>query len=74
MADYSKVIEKLFDGQNLTQAESFSVFNQVMHGELSEVKLATLLTALKINGESPNEIAGAASAMVSNARPFPPPD
>ncbi|MFC3201125.1 anthranilate phosphoribosyltransferase [Alteromonas oceani] len=74
MADYSKVIEKLFDGQNLTQAESFSVFNQVMHGELSEVKLATLLTALKINGESPNEIAGAASAMVSNARPFPTPD
>ncbi|MEC9262581.1 MAG: anthranilate phosphoribosyltransferase, partial [Pseudomonadota bacterium] len=74
MADYSKVIEKLFDGQHLTQAESFSVFNQVMHGELSEVKLATLLTALKINGESPNEIAGAASAMVSNARPFPTPD
>lgn len=74
MADYTDIIEKLFDGQHLAQAEAFSVFNQVMHGELSEVKLATLLTALKMNGESPNEIAGAASAMVSNARPFPTPD
>ena len=52
MADYTDIIEKLFDGQHLAQAEAFSVFNQVMHGELSEVKLATLLTALKMNGES----------------------
>ncbi|NVK58312.1 MAG: anthranilate phosphoribosyltransferase [Alteromonadaceae bacterium] len=73
MAEYSEIINKLFSGEHMSQAESFSVFNQIMHGELSEVKLATLLTALKIQGESPNEIAGAASAMVSNARPFPAP-
>lgn len=73
MTQYTSVIEKLFNKEHLSQAESFSVFNQVMHGEISDIQLTTLLTALKMLGESPNEIAGAAGAMVSNALPFPTP-
>lgn len=74
MFDASLLLEKLFDKQHLSQAQSFALFNSIMRGEQSEAILATILTALKLNGESPNEIAGAASAMVSNAQPFPTPD
>lgn len=74
MFDASLLLEKLFDKKHLSQAQSFSLFNSIMRGEQSETLLATILTALKLNGESPNEIAGAASAMVSNAQPFPTPD
>ncbi len=74
MYDASAALETLFAKEHLSQAQSFSLFNSIMHGEQSDMILATVLTALKLNGESPNEIAGAASAMVSNAVPFPTPD
>lgn len=74
MAEIGQIFEKLYHQQHLTQTESFSAFNAVMHGDLTPAQLSSLLTALKIKGESPNEIAGAASAMVANALPFPSPD
>ena len=74
MLDAAPLLEHLLANEALSQAQSFNLFNSVMHGEQSDVMLASLLTALKMKGESPNEIAGAASAMVSNARPFPSPD
>lgn len=66
MVDYMDIIEKLFDGQYLVQVEVFLVFNQVMYGELLEVKLVILLMVLKMNGELFNEIVGVVSVMVLN--------
>ena len=74
MYDASPLLDLLFAKEHLSQAQSFALFNSIMHGEQPDLILATVLTALKLNGESPNEIAGAASAMVSNALPFPTPD
>lgn len=74
MFDATPLLEKLFAKEHLSQSQAFSLFNSIMHGEQPEPVLASILTALKLNGESPNEIAGAASAMVSNALPFPTPD
>ena len=74
MIDILASLERLYQGASLSHVEAFSVFNSVMHGELSDIQLTALLVALKCKGESPEEIAGAASAMVSNALPFPSPD
>lgn len=72
--DMLNALEKLYAQQSLSFVEAEAVFNRVMRGEVSEVELSALLVALKIKIESIEEIAGAASAMVSNAKAFPRPD
>lgn len=67
-------LEILYDQNDLSQTQSEEIFSQVMQGKVSEIALTALLTALKIKGETPQEIAGAAQAMVSNATAFPRPD
>lgn len=67
-------LEKLYALQPLTQEESFNLFSQVIEGNMDPIVLSSVLTALKVRGETPAEIAGAASALVSHAAPFPRPD
>ncbi|MBV7300164.1 anthranilate phosphoribosyltransferase [Enterovibrio paralichthyis] len=68
------IINKLYDQTSLTQEESHQLFDTIIKGELDPILLASALTALKIKGETPEEIAGAASALTENANPFPSPD
>lgn len=74
MLNAAKLLEQLMLRESLSQTESFSLFNSIMHGEQSDAMIAAVLTSLKMKKESPGEIAGAASAMVANALPFPSPD
>ncbi len=69
-----QIINKLYDQQSLTQDESQQLFDAIIKGEMDPILLASILTALKIKGETPDEIAGAASALLKNANPFPRPD
>ncbi len=73
-SDVLNLLEKLYAQQSLSFIEADAVFNKVMRGEVSEIVLSALLIALKIKTESTDEIAGAASAMVNNAKFFPRPD
>lgn len=68
------VLEQLYRGQNLSQQDVTEVFSQVVTGQVNEIVLSSLLTALKIKGEQPEEIAGAAAALIANANEFPRPD
>jgi len=68
------VLEQLYIGQNITQQEITEVFSQVVTGQVDDIVLSSLLTALKIKGEQPQEIAGAAAALIANASDFPRPD
>ena len=68
------ILESLYAQNDLSQAQSEEIFSQVMQGKVSEISLTALLTALKIKGETPEEIAGAAQAMVNNATAFPRPN
>ena len=52
---------------NLTTEESYEIFNAILKGELTNAQIASLLTSLKIKGETVEEIAGAALAMRENA-------
>ncbi|MDB1123660.1 anthranilate phosphoribosyltransferase [Vibrio algarum] len=66
-----EIINKLYDQVSLTREESQSLFDSIIKGEMDPMLLAAVLTALKIKGETPDEIAGAASALLANANPFP---
>jgi anthranilate phosphoribosyltransferase len=68
------IINKLYDQISLTQEESQQLFDNIIRGELDPILMAAVLTALKIKGETPDEIAGAAKALLANAKPFPRPD
>jgi anthranilate phosphoribosyltransferase len=69
-----KIIDKLYQQQSLSQKESESLFDTIIKGDLDPILMSAALTALKIKGETPDEIAGAAKALLANAAPFPRPD
>ena len=68
------ILEKLYQAQTLSQQESHQLFSAVVRGELKPEQLAAALVSMKVRGESPQEIAGAATALLENAAPFPRPD
>ncbi len=58
-----QALERLVGGGHLTRAETEELFGRLMDGELSDPVKAALLIALRMKGEEPAEIAGAAAAM-----------
>jgi anthranilate phosphoribosyltransferase len=56
-------IDRLADGIDLTEAEAASVLEQIMSGNASEVQTAGFLTALRVKGETVEEIVGLARTM-----------
>lgn len=67
------LLEQLYQGKSLSLAQSQQVFKQIINGDVEPILLSSLLTALKIKGETPAEIAGAALALKEQALPFPSP-
>ena len=70
-AETSNVLAQLVDGEPLTQQQAEGFFEQMIKGDVEPALLASVLTALKIKGENPEEIAGAAVAIRASATPFP---
>jgi len=64
-------LAQLVEGDNLSQAETEQFFQQVLSGDIEPALLASVLTALKVKGETPTEIAGAALAIRNAATTFP---
>ena len=58
-----KFLNKIIDGRDLSIEESFDVMNDLMSGNLDDVQISALLTALRCKGESVSEILGFAKAM-----------
>lgn len=54
---------KLMNGEPLSLAEAHAFMREVMTGDMSGVRLAAALAALRVRGETPEEIAGFARAM-----------
>lgn len=71
---HQPILEKLFKSQSMTQEESHQLFAAIVRGELEDSQLAAALISMKMRGERPEEIAGAASALLADAQPFPRPD
>jgi anthranilate phosphoribosyltransferase len=56
-------LEQLASGHNLSQADTREVFAQVMSGKASAAQIGGLLMAMRVKGETAQEIAGAAETM-----------
>lgn len=68
------LLEQLYKSESLSQAQSKAFFEDVIKGEVDPIVLSSVLTALKMKGETPDEITGAAQALISQAKAFPRPD
>ena len=53
-------LAKIVDGHNLSQEDTARVFQQIMSGEATAGQIGAILAALRVKGETPEEIAGAA--------------
>ncbi len=62
-----EAISKLVDGTDLSSAESEEVMNEIMAGAATTAQMAGFLTALRVKGETADEIAGCARAMRARA-------
>ncbi|MEK6601632.1 MAG: anthranilate phosphoribosyltransferase, partial [Candidatus Binatota bacterium] len=58
-----EAIEKLVNRVDLSEEETISVMNQIMTGEATPLQVASFLTALRMKGETMQEITGAARVM-----------
>lgn len=56
-------IATLMQQRDLEEAESFECFSRIMEGTCDPIQIASLLTAMRLKGETSSEIAGAARAM-----------
>lgn len=63
--DVKAALARLAERKNLSQDEARQVFAQVMSGEATPAQIGALLMALRVKGETAEEIAGAAQTMRS---------
>jgi anthranilate phosphoribosyltransferase len=66
-------ITRLLDGGDLDRTDAHALFSRIVEGSLSEPLMAAAFVALRVKGETAEELTGAALALREAARPFPTP-
>ncbi|MGB2079206.1 MAG: anthranilate phosphoribosyltransferase [Vibrio sp.] len=66
-----QLIEELYQGKDLSLEQSQELFEAIIQGQVDPLLLSAALTALKIKGETADEVSGAAKALLAHAAPFP---
>jgi len=61
--DFKALIAKVATGESLTRAEAASAFDRMMSGEATPSQMGALLMALRVRGETVDEITGAVTTM-----------
>jgi anthranilate phosphoribosyltransferase len=69
MADMKIFLAKAASGQKLTRDEAEAAFNIIMSGEATPTQIGGFLMALRVRGESVEEIAGAVCSMRGRMTP-----
>ena len=64
---FKNYLDSLLKGENLSSSEMESLMTLIMTGELSSAQIASCIVAMQIKGETPDEIAAAASVMREHA-------
>lgn len=62
-------LNKVVGGTNLTEAEAAGLMDEIMSGRATDAQIAALITALRIKGETVDEITGFARVMRQKATP-----
>src|ERR1700740_1456194 len=63
MDDLKSIIGKVATGATLTREEAASAFDSMMSGEVTPSQMGGFLMALRVRGETVEEITGAVAAM-----------
>ena len=58
-----EMIAQVVEGKNLTEEESKEVMKEIMEGKATSSQIASFITGLRMKGETPEEITGAAKVM-----------
>ena len=61
--DFKMLIAKVASGHALTRDESSHAFDRMMSGEATPSQMGAMLMAMRVRGETVDEITGAASTM-----------
>lgn len=62
-----EAIKKLVEGKDLTEQEAMGAMNGIMEGEATQAQIGSFITALRIKGETIQEITGCARVMRDKA-------
>ena len=62
----------LVEGRNLPEDAIFAALDGILSGKWTMAQTAAFLTAMKIKGETPDELSAAARALRIKATPLPP--
>lgn len=65
-----EAIAKVVERDDLTEGEMIEVMNQIMSGECTPAQIGAFITALRMKGETVEEITGAARVMRERATPI----
>ena len=65
------ILSTLVEGDDLSISDAEWAMQQVMAGEATPAQLAGLLVALRVKGETVDEIVGFRDAVLANAQPLP---
>lgn len=63
------LLAKLIEGGTCTRQEAYEALGQIMRGEATDAQIAGFLVALRLRGETPDILAGAAQAMREASTP-----
>ncbi len=64
-----ETIQLLIEGSELSRADAYAALTDIMSGDATDAQIGAFLTALRIQGETPDVIAGAAQAMREKLTP-----
>jgi len=66
--DIKVALARILEGKNLTAEEAEAVMSQIMNGQATPAQIGAFLVAMRMKGETVEEIAGCARAMRAQAR------
>jgi len=64
-----EAIRKVVDGKDLNREEAFAVMDSIMSGQATDAQIASFLTALRMKGETVEELIGFARVMREKVSP-----
>jgi len=64
-----QAVQALIEGKALSREEAYAALTDIMSGDATDAQIGAFLTALRIQGETPDVIAGAAQAMREKLTP-----
>jgi len=69
--EFKALLDSVIEGQHLSFEATKELFNNIMEGKLTSAQIAGILVALRMKGETVEEIAAASSVMRAKSRKVP---